>query len=388
MGAASYSSAAAWEIGRLGLRVMLVTAEFPPDIGGIGSHVAELARALTPLTELCAVVHPSVPGAVPIAGETRGFEIFRPAVIRAEPIYQWMLRPRLRRLLRAGRFDLVHVHGMRPLNATRGVGVPAVFTNHSSGFLARLSASDRRKQKTAREMAHVAHLIAPSDELVEAAQTLGYRGPADMIPNGVDPARFSPGGSAFRARAGIGPDEIVIVLARRLVEKNGVIWFARALAELRQRPFRAVIAGDGPERAAMQAILSDAGLLDRVLFLGSVANSEMTDLYRAADLSVLPSLAEATSIAGLEAMACGLPLVGTSVGGIPAIIDDGTTGLLVPARDATALARAMGSLMTDAALRRRFGAAARARVEKEFSWRAIAERTVDVYRATLADPAR
>src|SRR5271168_3512126 len=111
-----------------------------------------------------------------------------------------MLHRRLVRAVSDEAFNLVHVHGTRPLSATRGLRVPTVFTNHSSGFLARLRASPRRQKRTAALMQHVASLIAPSDELVEAAQTLGYRGPATMIPNGVDPARFSPGTSPVRAR--------------------------------------------------------------------------------------------------------------------------------------------------------------------------------------------
>lgn len=367
----------------MSLRVLLVTSEFPPDIGGIGSHVDELAQGLARAVDAVAVVHPRAFGASDIAPERPGVTLYRPHLIKAEPFYQWMLRRRLRGLLRAGRYDLVHVHGMRPLGATRGLPVPTVFTNHSSGFLKRLQASEGRKTRTARLLQHVRQLIAPSDELVEASRRLGYRGPATMIPNGVDPLRFSPGPSSVRAKLGIAGNDVVILLARRLVEKNGVVWFARALARLRNHSFRVLVAGEGPERAPMQAVLGEAGLLDRTIFLGGVANREMPALYRAADLSVLPSLAEATSIAGLEAMASGLPLVGTEVGGIPTIIANGETGFLVPPRDPDAMAVALDRLIDDGDLRQRLGAAARAKVEREFAWPVIVGRTIDVYRAAL-----
>jgi glycosyltransferase involved in cell wall biosynthesis len=204
-----------------------------------------------------------------------------------------------------------------------------------------------------------------------------------MIPNGVDPARFKPGPSDARATLGIGVDEVVVVLARRLVEKNGVTWFARALGPLHDRKFRVIIAGDGAERDAMHAVLAENGMLDRTLFLGAVANKDMPALYRAADISVLPSLAEATSIAGLEAMASGVPLVGTRVGGIPTIIEDGATGMIVPPRDPGAMAIALGALIDNPDLRHRMGAAARAKVEREFTWNVVAGRTIDVYRACL-----
>lgn len=367
----------------MSLRVLLVTSEFPPDIGGIASHVKELASGLVSQVDKVAVVHPQSLGSGRSTQEFAGFQVLRPRLIKAEPLYQLLLHRRLAETLGRQAFDLVHVHGMRPLGATRRLSVPVVFTNHSSGFLKRLEASARRKARTARELAHVAQLIAPSDELVQAAYTLGYQGPATMIPNGVDPQRFKPGPSPERQRLGIGADEVVVLLARRLAQKNGVVWFAQALAPLRETAFRLVVAGDGDERAAMQAILAENGMLDRTIFLGSVTNKDMPALYRAADISVLPSFAEATSIAGLEAMASGLPLVGTRVGGIPTIIEDKVTGLLVAPRDPDAIVKALKTLIGDADLRRQMGIAARAKVEREFAWPAIVRRTVEVYRSCI-----
>jgi glycosyltransferase involved in cell wall biosynthesis len=365
------------------LRVVLATSEFPPDIGGIGSHVAELAKGLASAGVKVLVVHPQGLGSDIQAADYASYDLARPRIFKGEPLYGMMLGRWLAKALTRERFDLVHVHGMRPLGATRHLPVPTVFTNHSSGFLARLHASPRRKRRTTELLQHVAHLIGPSQELVEAARSLGYTGPATMIPNGVDPERFHAGSSGVRASLGFGEGETVILLARRLVEKNGVTWFARALGLLQALPFRVVVAGDGAEREAMQAILAENGMLARTIFLGSVTNRDMPALYRAADLSVLPSLAEATSIAGLEAMASGLPLVGTRVGGIPTIIDDAATGFLVPPRDPDAMAKALGQLISDRDLRQRMGAAARAKVEREFTWDIVVGRTVEVYRSCL-----
>jgi len=387
------------------LRILMVTVEYPPQIGGIGSHVSELARALEPLVGEVRVVHPlgarqssgvtlePRPSRASLEGDAQdarapGLTPWKSAlpvgVIMAEPFYQWTLHFWLRRHLARAPADIVHVHGMRPLGATKNLQAHVMFTNHSSGFLARLNASSARKQRTARLLRNVEFLIGPSDELVAAARSFGYAGPAEMIPNGVDVERFSPGRSRLRADWGLAQDEVAILLARRLVPKNGVADFARALALLGPGPWHAVVAGDGPERAGMMDILRRAGLLAetgrRVRFLGAVSNSEMPDLYRACDIAVLPSLAEATSIAGLEAMASGLPLVGTSVGGIPSIIAENRTGLLVPPASPAELARALGELIADANLGKRFGAAARERAVAEFSWPTIARRTAEVYR--------
>jgi glycosyltransferase involved in cell wall biosynthesis len=365
------------------VRVLLVTGEFPPDVGGIASHVAELARALSPQLPDIEVVHPrSLWGPAP-AWDGAVCPVHRPGVIMAEPAYQPMLHTWLSRKLKRQPVDVLHVHGVRPLASTRGLPAKTVFTNHSSGFLARLHASSARKRRTARLLEHVDYVVAPSDELVDAARAFGYRGPARMISNGVDAERFRPGGSSFRQEHGIGEDEVVILLARRLAEKNGVTDFARALRHLTPNSFRVVVAGDGAERAKMSAILGEANLLDRVMFLGAVPNSDMPPVYRAADISVLPSLAEATSISGLEAMATGVPLVGTRVGGIPAIIADEETGLLVAPQQPEKMAAALGRLISNRELRARLGSAARARVEREFSWKNIALRTIDVYHACM-----
>jgi glycosyltransferase involved in cell wall biosynthesis len=370
------------------IRVLLVTSEFPPDVGGIASHVAELASALSTDLRHIEVVHPRSIWSKPAKWDAHGLTVHRPGLIKGEPFYQAMLHGWLSRKLATAPVDIVHVHGVRPLGATKGLPAKTVFTNHSSGFLARLNASPARKRLTARLLEHVDYVLAPSDELVDAARAFGYCGPAMMIPNGVDVRRFSPGASSFRREHGIGEDEILILLARRLVEKNGVSDFARAVCLLDSKAIRIVVAGDGPEREKMSAIFNEARAMDRVLFLGAVPNTQMPPVYRAADISVLPSLAEATSISGLEAMASGLPLVGTRVGGIPAIIDDGQTGLLVEAREPKAMADALLRLIADRPLRQAFGAAARRRAENEFSWPTIAGRTLDAYRECLADSPR
>jgi glycosyltransferase involved in cell wall biosynthesis len=365
------------------MRVLLVTGEFPPDVGGIASHVAELARALAPHVPGIEVVHPrSIWGAVPVWNGA-DCPVHRPGVIMAEPAYQPMLRTWLTRKLKREPVDILHVHGVRPLAATRGLPAKTIFTNHSSGFLARLNASPARKRRTVRLLEHVDYVVGPSDELVDAARAFGYRGPARMIANGVDSERFSPATSALRRNWNIGEDDIVILLARRLVEKNGVTDFVRSLGYLEPGSFRVVVAGDGPERSKMTATLGEANLLDRVLFLGAVPNADMPSVYGAADISVLPSLAEATSISGLEAMASGIPLVGTKVGGIPAIIADAETGLLVAPGQPEEIAAALRRLISDRTLRKSFGAAARIRVEREFSWAHIALKTLQVYRECM-----
>lgn len=362
------------------MRVLMLTVEFAPRIGGVASHVVGLSRALSDAGVCCLVVCPEGFGSARRHLEDEKANVQRVGVIRAQPFYTWFLRSHLRRLLRRERFDLVHVHGFRPLAASLGLGVPVVFTNHTSGFLKRLESGSKRVAKASRLFASVAGVIAPSQELADGTRQAGFAGPLAVIPNGVDGKRFAPGRTTLRQEWGIADTDVVFLLPRRLVEKNGVIWFARALGELGQGPWRAVITGDGPEAGEMRAVLSSAGLLDRCLFLGAIPNDRMPDVYRASDVAVLPSLSEATSIAGLEAMASGLPIIGTSVGGIPEIVTHGQTGLLVPPRSAEALAQAMRELLADETKRRDYGLAGRGMVDERFDWSIVAAKTVDFLR--------
>ncbi len=360
------------------MRTLLVTVEYPPRIGGIASHVSELQSALRELGHDCLVLAPHAwrPGRWRPSPDRDEHQVERPAIISAQPVYTWMLRRIIRQAIRDSRFDAIHVHGLRPLRASQGHGLPVVFTNHSSGFLGRLGDPRGKLARAANLMTAARGVIAPSTELAEATRLAGYPGPVAVIPNGVDPQRFRPGRSSLRAEWGIPDGETVLLLPRRLVEKNGVVWFARSLAVLGDGPWRAVIAGAGPEEQAMRRILGEAGVAQRCIFLGAVPSPRMPEVYRAADVAVLPSLAEATSIAGLEAMASGLPVIATMVGGLPEIVSADETGLLVPPRAPDAIAAALRRLIEVPDLGRGLGTAGRLAVEARFTWKRVAHRTV------------
>ncbi|MFP6763853.1 MAG: glycosyltransferase family 4 protein, partial [Planctomycetaceae bacterium] len=319
------------------MRIGLITADFHPNVGGVAAHVVELGKSLVRNGHEVHVVTLPLGAERAPAGELHGMSVHRPPIPKGKPLYSWLTRYWLNRFLARRPLDVMHVHGLRPLEATSGLAIPVVFTNHTSGFLKRIQKGAFERARLARRLAHVSHVLAPSDELVEATKAAGYSGPVHFIPNGVDTSRFQPGeaegesldGSAG-AEAGLrqtwtqADSEVVILLARRLVEKNGVAVFAEAVTQLKNRDrVRIVFAGDGVERERVERILGAGGMLDRSVFLGNMPNPQMPAIYRAADISVLPSFMEATSITGLESMATGLPLVGTRVGGIPVLIEDG-----------------------------------------------------------------
>ncbi|MEH6433569.1 TIGR03088 family PEP-CTERM/XrtA system glycosyltransferase [Massilia sp. DD77] len=204
-----------------------------------------------------------------------------------------------------------------------------------------------------------------------------------LIDNGVDTERFHP---ALAGEAGIetwheDPDAFVIGTVGRLQDVKDQATLILAFAELRRllprEALRLVLVGDGPLRAALEAQARDAGLGDSVCFAG--ARADVAPAMRGFSLFALSSIAEGTPVTLLEAMASGLPVVATAVGGIPDLVADGTAGTLVPARDPQAMARAFAAYVGERALARRHGAAGRAHVERRYSMQAMLATYVGLY---------
>ena len=379
------------------MHILLLSTEYPPHQGGIASHVYELARAFAHHhgAKVSVFAPPIDDGAQadfdPFDDDK--IHVYRPKwLLTGKPFYDWSLQKWLRDFIEKNAHttpvDIIHVHGLKPLGATafikRDYHIPVVFTNHSSGFLKKLNGSHRTQAKVKRQMAHLAHVLAPSQELIDATYALGYRGESTFISNGVDEQKFyRPASSKAREKLrhswGVDKDDVLVLLARRLHKKNGVGYLAESAQYLQDSKIVFVIAGEGDQKTAMQNHFEMADMDSRVVWLGGIPNSEMPNVYNGCDISVLPSLMEATSITGLESMACHLPLVGTRVGGIPHLVDDGVSGLLVEPRDPKSLAVALAMLSKNKAKRLAMGTAGRHRVEKLFSWSQIAKQTMTVF---------
>jgi glycosyltransferase involved in cell wall biosynthesis len=149
-------------------------------------------------------------------------------------------------------------------------------------------------------------------------------------------------------------------------------------AGLLESPARVVLTGDGPQRAALEAEVRRRGLQDKVLFTGFVAHPQVAGVLAHTDVLVLPSQYEELGSVLLEGLRAGVPIVASDTGGIPEVVRDGENGLLCPPGDPTAFAQAIDALLADARLRRRMGAAGRARAQA-FSWDVLAPQVLAVY---------
>jgi glycogen(starch) synthase len=201
-----------------------------------------------------------------------------------------------------------------------------------------------------------------------------------VLYNFVNVERFRPARpdeAAERRRRCLGTDDLVILCPRRLTAKNGVIYAVRAMVPLGERlgqyqPFVLLLAGDGPERRNIEDLIRQCRLQSSIRLLGDVPHSEMSSLYRAADVTLIPSVSsagvvEATSIAALESMASGVPVIASAIGGLAEIITHRRTGFLVPEGDPLAIAEAILLLIRDQGLRKRIVIGARQFVTEHHS---------------------
>jgi glycosyltransferase involved in cell wall biosynthesis len=209
-----------------------------------------------------------------------------------------------------------------------------------------------------------------------------------VIPNAVDPSRFEPRGrrAAMRAEIGAGPADVLVGAVGNLLPVKGHATLLDALATARAaapgRALRLAIAGAGPLGPELRARAERLGIAGRTAFLGAV--SDVPALLEALDIFALPSRSEGMSNALLEAAAAGLPVVASCAGGNPEVLRDGEEALFFPAGDAPALAEAILALARDPARARALGAAAKARVRRDFSPAALAARHHALYEEVAA----
>lgn len=319
------------------------------------------------------------------------------AALGVAPLYALAARWAVARLLDRHRFDLFHAHWLVP-NAVAAPGRPhrtplAVGLHGSDVFLAERPGMRIVARGTLRRTALV---TGCSPELVERVCALGFPAArARVIPYGVDAAAFSPGrerGLAWRRRLGV-PEEAPLLLGvGRMATKKGFQVLLEALPPvLAAHPdAHLVLAGGGDLLPRLRA--AAAPWAERVHFPGTVTRDELPDLYRAADLFVLPAVHDARgNVDGLpnvilEAMASGLPVVATRVSGIPLAVEDGATGLLVGEGDREALTAALLALLAAPERRRAAGQAGRRKVERELTWDVVAARYRAAYLEALAGP--
>jgi glycosyltransferase involved in cell wall biosynthesis len=402
------------------MKILMIAHGFPRHIDDLaGAFLLALARGQQGLGHTLLVVAPHDAG-LELDDVVDGVRVqrFRYAddadetlayrgTMAEQVMRSWSGRLRLAGFLRAARGaatraiaefapDVVHVHWWFPgglsvwPRLTRRV--PYVVTSHGTD----LFLVDR--VRAARFLAgpifrHAAQTTVISSPLVARAERLGVdRANITVIPMPVDEAVARALEEPFAPR--MSRDTLLFV--GRLVERKGAAYAIRAVAEFTEsgRDVRLVIVGDGPERTALTALAESLAVQDRVEFTGALSPAEVRDRYRAGGVFVMPAVTdwkgeqEGFGMVVVEAMAFGLPVVATRSGGIPDIVRDGETGLLVAERDVGALTRGIASLLDDPALAARLADAARDDVRHRFAPSRIASAFDTVYRRAARQPDR
>ena len=333
-----------------------------------------------------------------------GYDEFREAIRRpGTEVFALEKRPghdpgyyrRLWRLLRKLRPQIVHSRTFAALDSlwvAAAAGVPALVHGEHGRDLDDWEREPWRRRTVRRLTDHIIdHYIAVSDDIADCLRRHLGVGPGRLtrIYNGVDTDRFRP--AAVRARDGYPPhyrkpEALVVGTVGNLRPVKNPEGLIRAFALARQRfgeagdRLRLALVGDGPLRNACADLARSLGVEGAVWLAGS--RPDVPELLRGMDLFVLPSHAEGTSNAILEAMATGLPVVAADTGGNAELVRHGETGLLAPSPEPAVLAEAMLRYLGDEALRRRHGAAARERAAA-FSLERMAEAYAAVYDRVL-----
>lgn len=290
----------------------------------------------------------------------------------------------VRALLASWQPDILHTHGYRSDLLHGGVarrrGIATVTTLHGSSRMGGASHLFEWIQEWA--LRRFDGVVAVSEPLVRSLRARGV--PEERI-HEVPNAWTPPAGPLLReeARRALDAPEtgLLVGWVGRLIPVKGCDVFLRALSRVRGEDYRAVIIGDGPERAALEALASELGLTNQVRFLGAVPDAAR--FFSGLDLFVLSSRSEGTPMVLLEAMGAGLPVVATSVGGVPDVIADEVGGWLVPPEQPDRMAEAVTLAIGDAGARRDRAALGAERIRSHYSREAWILRHEEVYRAAL-----
>jgi glycosyltransferase involved in cell wall biosynthesis len=289
---------------------------------------------------------------------------------------EWFCRAAWRRIAGARRPpDVVHAHALHQAARLRYGQIPVVI-NLPGPPHARYTADLREADALVADGWAAAHLPA----------TLGM--PVERLPKGVDSERFRPEGSNARDRLGLAGKRVVLTVARLVPIKNVQrLLDAMALVRARVADAHLVIVGDGPEASALHQHAAALGLSDAVTFAGYAPHAETPDFYRAADVFALSSDFDNSPNVVLEAMASGLPVVTTDVGGARELVADrsgAAPGAIVVPNDPAALAAGLEQYLAAPDAAREAGAYNRHRAVAEFSWRTSALRLLDVYQRVVS----
>jgi glycogen synthase len=395
------------------MRVLMLSWEYPPHVvGGLGRHVAALARSLTAQGH---EVHIVTRGEADVPAPTEewrdGIHVVRvpeaPPVIPFEDLVPWVLAFNNRvtaaagRLIREHDVDVIHAHDWLVTYAAAALketwDLPVVATIHATEYGRHQGWLPGPMNKLIHQVEwwltyEARRVITCSSYMRQQVEDIFAlpRDKVDVVPNGVDVSDFEVAAdeaAAFR-RTLTGPRTRMVLFAGRLEYEKGVQTVLRALRRVRAEvgPTRFFIAGVGTYSDELRRQVRELGLRHHVRFTGFLEDHELRLHYAAADVAVAPSIYEPFGLVAVEAMACGTPVVVGDTGGLREIVSGGT-GLSFTPQDEDELARELIRVLEDQDLARRLVERGRERIVSRYDWAAVGRRTVGVYATAIAEEA-
>ena len=292
--------------------------------------------------------------------------------------------------------DLIHAHWILPQGFTAAIvskllGIPFVVTAHAGDVF---PLNKPLFRLLSRFSINAASAVTVNSRFTKAAVEKLADKAARVIPMGVDLKLFSSSSASAAAavRKKYSVNGKMLLFVGRLAEKKGVSYLVSAMKQIvKSYPdCKLVVVGDGPERAALVQQVQQLGLSGSVVFTGSISNSGLPPYYRAADVFVLPSIVdskgdtEGLGVVLLEAIAAGAPVVASNVGGIPDVIINRKTGLLVEQKSPVHLVAAVTALLKSKSLSQKLSSAARKHIAEKYSWQKIANEFHEVFSTALS----
>jgi N-acetyl-alpha-D-glucosaminyl L-malate synthase BshA len=365
-----------------------------PTFGGSGVVATELGLALAERGDEVHFISYALPSRLELPRANIAFhEVVAPTYpLFVSPPYTLALATKMAEVAASARLDLLHVHYALPhaisailardMSNDNGTKLKVVTTLHGTDIT--IVGQDRSYLPITRFGIEKSDAVtAVSRHLADVTVAeLGVRRSIDVIPNFVDAAIYKPGGASPYARTLFAPDEVLVFHVSNFRPVKRIPDVLATFDRIRRKtPARLVLVGDGPDRSLAERLARDLGFADKTTFLGNVAAIET--LLPLGKLLLLPSDAESFGLAALEAMACGVPVIGADAGGLPEVVANGVTGFLRAVGDVDGMAEAGLALLSNPARWDAFSAAARKRAVEAFPTDATVARYRALYERTL-----
>lgn len=356
------------------MRIMLVTDQYPPMVGGVPTVTRGLAVDFARRGHQVWVVAPSY-GARDVRRLEHDVRVYRFSSFEW-PTYEGLRIPFLpfvpmRNLIKRSDPDIIHIHSPVVLGniaqiLAGGLRKPVIATNHYLPInMSRSLSSDPVFGKPFSSVTYTylvnfcnrcEYVTAPTQTALNLLYEHGLRAPARAISNGIDLSRYSPGPAdlAILRRFGLPEDRPLILHVNRLSEEKRIDVLIRAVKYMR-RPAHVALVGAGPMESELRALTTSLGLEDRISFLGFVRDADLLALRRSASLFAIPSEADLQSLATMEAMACGLPVLAANSYALPELVHHNENGFLFQPGNSEEAAHYLDTILEDKELRARMG---------------------------------